>query len=71
MASGNEKTYARANWIQAVDELVSGIRELISESGDLNLYTSEIRLADLRLMADRVRSAQRGLEVHNGTAEDQ
>lgn len=71
MASGNEPKYMRTDWIQAVDELVSGVQELISESGELNLYTSEIRLADLRRMADRVLGVEADSELQNKAGKGQ
>ena len=63
MTSGNEPKHPEAAWLQAVDELVSGVQELISETGGLNLYTSQVCLEDLRLLADRVR----GVDAHSRT----
>lgn len=48
-------SFPSAEWMAAVDDLVDGVTELVSESGELNLHTSTLGLKDLRRLADRVR----------------
>lgn len=49
--------FPSAEWMSAVDDLVEGVLELVSESGELNLHTSSLGLEDLRRLAQLVRDS--------------
>lgn len=50
-------SFPSAEWMSAVDELVEGVLELISKSGEINSYTSSLGLLDLRRLAEQVRKS--------------
>lgn len=44
-------------WMSSVDELVDGVLELVSNTGELNLHTSSVGLLDLRRLAEKVKES--------------
>jgi len=53
-----QMSFPSAEWCWAVDELVDGIHELISPTGELNLHTSSLSLAAIRAMAESIRKLE-------------
>jgi hypothetical protein len=50
-----KKSVPSAEWMSAVEDLIDGVLELVSEDGELNVYTSSLGLLDLRRLAEKAR----------------